>query len=71
MTGYRTILFNGIMALIFVLKQFFPEAVGSLGESDVNAFLNAIDGVIGFITVIGNVILRVMTKGPVFKKLPQ
>ena len=70
MQGYRTILFNAIMACVFILKQFFPEAVGDLGEAEVNTFLNALDAVIAFITLAGNVVLRVLTKGPVFKKLP-
>lgn len=65
--GYKTVVFNVIMAVIAMVHAFSPgsdlpgaEAV----NSGVDAFLAGIAGVWG----IGAIILRAITSSPIFKK---
>lgn len=68
--GYRTMIFNGIMAVLVVFKYIYPDA--ELPDAAViGSLLDGIIANIEAITVVGNVILRAFTTTPVFKKEPQ
>ena len=67
MTGYRTIIFNGLMGLFGFIRLFYPEIILPT-DADVNAFLNSVDVVWSFIMVIGNLVMRFVTKTPVGQK---
>jgi hypothetical protein len=68
MKGYRTLIFNGIMALVAILSQFgaFGDTPAPTAEA-VNQGLDLIDQIIMAVTVIGNMGLRVVTTTPVGK----
>ena len=67
MQGYRTIVFNAIMAVLILVRSAWPDLVVPT-ESDVNAFLSAVDSIFAAIMVIGNLVLRFVTKTPVGQK---
>jgi hypothetical protein len=68
LVGYRTIIFNAVMALVFIYQAIFPgDEVPS--EEEVGGFL---DGLLAqldvIITIAGNVFLRFKTSTAVFQK---
>jgi hypothetical protein len=66
MTGYRTIIFNLIMALAAVARIVYPEMIPT--DEELSKFFDAIWAVV---MVGGNLGLRVITKGPVGVKDPE
>lgn len=69
MTGYRTIVFNLIMAALVAIRAGWPDLIVP-SEADVNAFLNAVDAVFAAVMVIGNLVMRFVTKTPVGQQQP-
>lgn len=69
LVGYRTLIFNGIMAVVLIYNAVTPDA--PIAEGEVQTF---VDGLIAhadaLITIVGNVVLRFMTKTPVFSAVP-
>jgi hypothetical protein len=68
MKGYRTLIFNGIMALVAILSQFgaFGDTAAPMAEA-VNQGLDVVDSIIVAVTVIGNAGLRIVTTTAVGK----
>jgi hypothetical protein len=70
MKGWRTVIFNALMGIIAMLG-----ALGVIEGTDVpdagavNAFLDHIEAVVAFVTPLGNVLLRLITTGPVGTKV--
>jgi hypothetical protein len=69
LAGYRVVIFNAVMALLLVVKIFYPDAPVPSAE-DVNKHLDMVYALISFVTVIGNLVLRFFTKTPIFKSGP-
>ena len=70
MKGYRTVLFNALMALIALLGSMgIIEGSEAPDAGAVNAFLDNIEAVVLFVTPFGNMILRWLTTGPVGTKV--
>jgi hypothetical protein len=67
MKGYRTIIFNVIMAGLAALRILSPESILP-SDVDVNAALTAVDEAIAAVLVIGNLILRAFTDSKIGKK---
>ncbi len=67
MKGWRTILFNGIMALIAVVYALNPDAEKPTPEQ-VDGAITAGEGAWASIVVVGNAILRALTTSAIFKK---
>jgi hypothetical protein len=68
MQGYRTVIFNAIMALLALVRALFPDLIG-LSEDEIRTIFDAIWPAI---IVLGNIGLRVfVTKGPVGMKDPE
>lgn len=69
MKGYRTIVFNSIMAVIMLLSTFGVIAPSESPEaSTVNAVLDNLDALIGTVTILVNFVLRFMTSSKVGAK---
>lgn len=69
MKGYRTIVFNSIMAALMMLSTFGVIAPGEAPEATtINALLDNADALIGASTVIVNFVLRFMTSTKVGAK---
>jgi hypothetical protein len=68
--GYRTVIFNVIMAGLLVVRGVFPEAELP-DEAAVNTLIDGILGSIEAITIIGNLILRAFTTTPIGQKVPE
>lgn len=68
--GYRTIIFNVIMAGLLVIRGLHPTAELP-DETAINALLDGILGSVEAITIIGNLILRAFTSTPVGQKYPE
>lgn len=68
LTGYKTIIFNAIMGIVFIAQAALPDSV--LPQADeVNSFLDAVLSQLDLlVTVVGNVWLRFKTTTPVFQK---
>jgi hypothetical protein len=67
MTGFRTILFNILVGGTLIVRAFAPEAeVPSQEELAVTA--DTVDKYLAAVYVAGNVILRFVTKTPVFNR---
>lgn len=64
--GYRTIIFNVLMAVIFTANQFMGDT--GITEEQINIAADGLNTLIGIVTIIGNVILRTVTTTPVGKK---
>jgi len=67
MTGYRTILFNLIMAALVAIRAMWPDAILP-SEADVTAFMNAVDMILSAVLVIGNIVMRFLTSTSVGEK---
>jgi len=67
MKGYRTIIFNVIMAALAAIRILAPESVLP-SDIDVNAALEAVDAALAAVLVIGNLILRAFTDSKIGKK---
>jgi len=67
MKGYKTIVFNVIMAALAALRILAPESVLP-SDVDVNAALDAVDAALAAVLVIGNLILRAFTSTKIGKK---
>lgn len=69
LAGWKTVAFNAIMATVLVLNQFGQFGTDEVPtEESVNAGLDALDQGVAALLVIGNVILRAITKTTIFKK---
>lgn len=66
-TGYKTIIFNFIMALIAIVGKLYPELILP-SEEDITTILNAIEAMWGSVLIVGNIILRFKTSTKIFKK---
>lgn len=69
MKGYRTLLFNGLMAAFAVLS--YTGVLSSDNAPDasaLNGFLDHLDAIVLFVTPVGNAILRFFTNTAVAKK---
>lgn len=70
MKGFRTLVFNGVMALLALLATtgvIKPEDSPDPGV--VNGALDHAEAIIAVVTPIGNAILRFFTTGPVATKV--
>ena len=68
MQGYRTIIFNAIMAVLALVRAVFPDLIG-VSEDEIKAIFDAIWPAL---IVLGNLGLRIWaTKGPVGMKDPE
>lgn len=67
MTGYKTIIFNLVMALMAVVAKLYPELILP-SEEDITTILNAIEAIWGSVLIVGNIILRFKTSTKIFKK---
>lgn len=69
MKGYRTLVFNAIMAILAGLSMTGIIGTDNMPSADaVNDGLDALDKFLLFATPIGNAILRFFTTTPVAKK---
>jgi hypothetical protein len=66
MQGYRTIVFNALMAVAALVRILFPNAVLPSDDDIIKVF----EAVWAAVLLFGNVGLRFATKGPVGKKNP-
>lgn len=72
--GFKTIIFNGVMVVVFALNQFgaFGTDAPAPTDVDVNAVLDAgldvVDKAVAIAAAIGNAILRFGINTTVFKK---
>lgn len=62
MQGFRTIIFNVVMALVMFLVQKYKL---DLGDVDIQSLVTEI---VSFILIFGNVLLRFISKTPIFQK---
>ena len=68
MTGYRTVIFNLVLAVIALFRMFFPDVVLP-ADDEINKIFEAIWAVIA---IGGNLGMRIfVTKGPVGVKDPE
>lgn len=67
MKGYKTIIFNSIMAIIAVVYALNPDAEKPSAEQ-VQGSVDAVEAGFTAVLTVGNVILRAITTSPVFKK---
>jgi hypothetical protein len=67
LVGYRTIIFNAVMALVFLYQAAFPGDEAP-DEAAVGGFVDALIAQLDVIILIaGNVFLRFKTKTEIFK----
>lgn len=69
LTGWKTLIFNGVMALVLVATQFglfTGDNVAPTGDQ-VHGVLDNLDGVIAGILAIGNALLRAGSNTTIFK----
>lgn len=64
--GYRTLIFNGIMTIIMVLKMWKPETEVP-GVEEIEGGIDAVEGAITFVWGLGNLILRAITNTSIGK----
>lgn len=69
MKGFRTVLFNAVMAVVMIVKAINPDAELP-DEVAVTASIDAVELAIGLVWSIGNLFLRAITDSPIFKKEP-
>ena len=67
MKGFRTILFNAVMAVVMIVKATNPD-VELPDDQAVTVAFDAVELAIGLVWSIGNLILRAITDSPIFKK---
>jgi hypothetical protein len=67
MKGFKTIIFNALMGIIALWKIYFPEQEMP-GEAEVQAAVDVFWQILSGVTVAGNVLLRFVTKTPIFKR---
>lgn len=65
--GYRTLVFNAIMAGLLIMRAVYPEAELP-DDKAISAVLDLLYNSVEALTVVGNVILRAFTTTPIFKK---
>jgi len=65
--GYRTLIFNAIMALLLVIRGVYPEAELP-DETAVNSLIDGVFASLDAILVVGNLILRAFTTTPIGKQ---
>lgn len=66
--GYKTYIFNGLMALIMIARAFMPDAELPDDETVRSATDALVDNWDAFFLVVGNLALRAFTNSPVFFK---
>lgn len=70
MKGYRTVIFNALMALVALLGSMgVIEGSDAPDAGAINAFLDHIEAIVLFVTPLVNVALRFITTGPVGTKV--
>ncbi len=67
LTGYKTVAFNAVMAIVAIWKIYFPEQEMP-GEMEVERAVDTFWQIFSTVMVAGNVGLRAVTKTPIFKK---
>ena len=67
MKGFKTVIFNGAMALVAVWKIYFPEQEMP-GEVEVQQAVDVFWQIFSAVAVAGNIALRAVTKTPIFRK---
>lgn len=67
LSGFKTIVFNTVMAVIMAVRIFSPEAELP-DEATVEAAAMSLDQALVAFTAVVNMILRAVTNSPVFKK---
>lgn len=67
LTGYKTYLFNGVMASIMIVRVVVPDAEVP-SEGTVQGLVDNVDAMLVSLMVVGNLVLRAFTNGPVFWK---
>lgn len=66
--GYKTIIFNGIMGVILLIRAVMPDVVVP-DEAEVNSILDSLlANLDSIIAIVGNIWLRFVTTTPVFTK---
>jgi len=65
LSGYKTYIFNGIMAIILLVQMFSPEAEMPTAEA-VEGAAGAVEEALLAVTLVGNLILRAITNSSVF-----
>jgi hypothetical protein len=67
MKGYRTFVFNIIVALVALVRVAYPEYIAP-SDMEINEFLDQLDMAIMVVLWVGNLGLRFITNTPIFKK---
>ena len=65
--GYRTIIFNVIMTVLLMIRLWQPD-IELPSEGDISAGLDLIDKALVFVWGLGNLIIRIITDTPIFRK---
>lgn len=68
LAGYKTYIINGLLAIFGILSAIFGPVEGAPDAKDVELLLDSADGIVVSIISIVNLILRTVTKTPVFWK---
>ncbi len=68
LTGYKTVVFNIVMALVMIIKTIWPQSQIDVSVDDFNRFYDALTIVITTIWAVGNIILRAISKTKIFSK---
>lgn len=66
MKGYKTVVFNTVMAVIALVAAFNPDGEAPTGD-DVKRMVDMADVLIAGVWVIGAYIIRGFTDSPMFK----
>lgn len=72
--GFKTLIFNGVMVVIFALNQFgafgaeHPAPSADVVDATLNAGLDSVDKILAIATAIGNAILRFGSNTTALKK---
>lgn len=67
MKGWKTVLFNVVMAIVASVYALNPQAEVPTAEQ-VHAGVNALEVAWGSVLVVGNLLLRAVTTSGIFKK---
>ncbi len=67
LTGYKTVAFNAVMAIVAIWKIYFPEQEMP-GEVEVQQAVDVFWKIFSAVAVGGNIALRAVTKTPIFRK---
>ena len=65
--GYRTIIFNAVMAVVLIVSAVVPDAELP-DEAAISDAVVAFEMAVGLVWGVGSMILRAVTDSPIFKK---